>query len=320
MRDGAGTLRAAVESALAECGADDQVVVVDDGSQDDPAGVLPGDRRVRLLRQPPQGIAAALERGRAACQGELVARLDADDVALPGRIEAQRRALRADPGLAGVGGQALLHRAGGAAPEGMARYVAWVNGLHSRTQVAQALLVESPLFHPAVTLRAQALAQVGGWRPGDLPEDYDLWLRLHRAGFGMANVPLPVVRIEDRPTRLTRTDPRYRRAAFTRLKQEHLAGPRRRVAIWGAGRTGRPWLSWAAAQHDLVCVIDAFAAGWRQGLPILPPEGLVGQELDLLLIAVGARGAREEIAAALAGLRPDLPPGPAAGPCWIAVS
>ncbi|MCK6504639.1 glycosyltransferase [Myxococcota bacterium] len=320
MRDGADTLRAAVDSALAQCHAGDQVVVVDDGSRDDPARVLPADRRLLLLRQPPLGIAAALEHGRAACQGELIARLDADDVALPGRIDAQRRALAADPELAGVGGQALLHRAGGVAPEGMARYVAWVNGLHSRVQLAQALLVESPLFHPAATLRADALAQVDGWRPGDLPEDYDLWLRLHRAGFGMANVPQPVVRIEDRPTRLTRTDPRYRRAAFTRLKQEHLDGAPPRIAVWGAGRTGRPWLSWAAARGALVAVVDAFAAGWRQGLPILPPGGLVGRQVDLLLVAVGARGAREEIAAALADLRPDLPPGPRPGPCWIAVA
>ena len=320
MRDAADTLRAAVDSALAECGPADQVVVVDDGSQEDPARVLPADRRLLLLRQPPAGIAAALEHGRRACTGALVARLDADDVALPGRIAAQRAALGADPGLAGVGGQALLHRAGGAAPEGMARYVGWVNGLISREQVARSLLIESPLFHPAVTLRADVLEQVGGWRQGDLPEDYDLWLRLHRAGFGLCNVPLPVVRIEDRPGRLTRTDPRYRRAAFTRLKQEHLSGPPRRVAVWGAGRTGRPWLSWAAAQHDLVCVIDAFATGWRQGLPILPPPALVGLELDLLIVAVGARGAREEIETALAGLRPDLPAGPAPGACWIAVA
>lgn len=316
VRDGADTLGAAVGSALAECGAQDEVVVVDDGSRDDPGAALPGDPRVRLLRRPALGIAAALEAGRAACAGGLVARLDADDLALPGRIAAQREALASDPGLAAVGGRALLSRDGGPAPEGMQRYVDWVNSLCDTRAVHRNLLVESPLFHPAVTLRASALAAVGGWRQGDLPEDYDLWLRLRAAGFGLSNVDALVVRLEDRPGRLTRADPRYRRAAFTRLKQEHLASPRRRLAIWGAGRTGRPWLSWAQARHELVAVIDAYARGQRQGLSIAPPEALVGLPLDLLLVAVGARGARDEIRAALLRLRPDLEEGVG----WIAVA
>jgi len=321
VRDGAATLGVAVRSALDECGPADEVVVVDDGSCDAPASVLPADPRVHLLVQPPAGIVAALEAGRARCRGTLIARLDADDRALPGRIAAQRAALAADPSLAAVGGRARVHRDEGAVPEGMDRYVAWVNGLTDRQALARNVLVESPLFHPATTLRAAALAQVGGWRAGDLPEDYDLWLRLVAAGWGLCNVPVEVVDIADRPARLTRTDPRYRRAAFTALKQAHLAQTRlrepARVGLWGAGRTGRPWLRWLRAEGHEVCVlVDAFARGERQGLAVSAPEALVGQDLDLLLVAVGARGARDEIRVRLARLRPDL----VEGVGWLALS
>ncbi len=306
VRDGEPWLGAALTSALDQCGHEDEVVVVDDGSVRDPGSLLPDDRRVVLLRQGPLGIAAALERGRAVCQGRWIARLDADDRALPGRLDAQLPRLEAEPDLAAIGGRARLFVDEGEVPEGMARYVAWVNGLRDPHPE---LLVESPLFHPAVTLRASALDAVGGWRSGDLPEDYDLWLRLAAAGWRLANVDQEVVELRDRPDRLTRTDPRYRREAFRRVKQEHLAATvlarSRTVALWGGGRTARPWLRWLRAQgHRVVAVLDIAPGTERQGVPVRPPEALADLDVDLLLVAVGARGARPLIRARIARLRP----------------
>ena len=53
-------------------------------------------------------------------------------------------------------------------------------------------------------------------------------------------------------------------------------------------------------------VVDPFQGGERQGLPIRAPEALTNAPLDLVLVAVGSRGARALIREALAGLRPDL--------------
>ena len=199
----------------------------------------------------------------------------------------------------------------------MRRYVAWVNAL---TCLHTSLLVESPLFHPAVTLRADALEKVGGWRSGDFPEDYDLWLRLVASGYRIAAVPKPVVRIQDRPERLTRTDPRYRRAAFTALKMDHLSQTRltapQRVAVWGAGRSGRPWIRWLQQQgHIVPAVVDLFVRTQRQGIDVVGPEALPELDVTLLLVAVGAQGARAEIRRMLSELRPDLREGQG----WIAV-
>ena len=321
VRDGAAWLGPAVASALAECGGDDEVVVVDDGSEDDPAVVLPADRRIVLIRQDRRGLVAALEAGRAACRHPLLAQLDADDVALPGRIDAQSAALRHDPGLAAVGGRARIWRPDGPVPEGMARYVRWVNSLCEPAAVAREALVESPIFHPAATLRAEAVASVGGWRHGDLPEDYDLWLRLLGSGWRLTNVPRDVVLLADRPDRLTRTHSRYRREAFLSCKQDyvrdHLLPGRARVAVWGAGRTGRPWVRWLGAQGAApVAVVDLRAGGRRQGVPVVPIDAVEHLDVDLLLVAVGARGAREQIRAMLAVLRPDL----VEGRDWFAVA
>ena len=308
VRDGQRWLHRAVASALSECAPQDEVVVVDDGSAVSPAVLLPADPRVKLIAQPPRGIAEALELGRAACGGEWIARLDADDEALPGRILAQRAAIEADAGLAVVGGRAEMIRDDGAVPEGMARYVAWVNGLED---LHRELLVESPIFHPAAMMRAAAIEAVGGYRDGDLPEDYDLWLRLVAEGWRLGAVPEVVVRLRDRDDRLTRADPRYRRAAFEQVKRDFLASTvlsaPKRVVVWGAGRTGRRWIKWLLAQgHTIPAIIDTGPGQSRLGVPIQVPETLSSLDFDYLLVCVGVRGARDEIRCAISQLCPDL--------------
>lgn len=305
VRDGGAWVHGAAASALAECGPEDELVVVDDGSREPPA--LPADPRLRLLRQPPRGISAALEAGRAAARGRFVARLDADDEALPGRIEAQLAAFAADASLVAVGGRGRWREP---VPEGMALYLDWINGLCGEGAAAlhRELLVESPLLHPATTLRADALAAVGGWRSLDGPEDYDLWLRLADAGGRLGAVDRDVVRLRDHPARLTRADPRYRPAAFLPLKQAFL-GPRlgRRVALWGGGRAGRPWTPWLLSRgHEVVAVYDLRDGGARHGVPVFAREKIVEHHFDSLVVAVGARGARAEIRALLAAWRPEL--------------
>jgi glycosyltransferase involved in cell wall biosynthesis len=307
VRNGRRWIGACVASALAECDDSDEVVVVDDGSSDAPEQACPDDPRIVWLRQPPEGIVAALERGRLAGRHPLIARLDADDLALPGRIAQQAALMASDSRLAVVGGGAQMVREDGADNAGMRAYVDWVNGLED---LRSALLVESPLFHPAVLMRAEAIAEVGGYRSGDFPEDYDLWLRLAGAGFSLASVSGPVVRIRDRPDRLTRADSRYRREAFEQLKRDwlavHVIDRHPRLALWGAGKTGRRWLRWLLAEgHQVEAVIDGFGATSRQGVPVLPPSELVGLEVDLLLVAVGARGARDQIRDSIALSRPE---------------
>jgi len=300
-------MRECLGSALAESGPGCQVVVVDDGSTDGGHEEVPDDPRITWIQRPAEGIVSALEAGRAACIHPFIARLDVDDVALRGRLHMQQAFLAANPGVAVVGGQADLIRHEQCSNEGMSLYVDWVNGLED---LHREILVESPLFHPAVLMRADAVEAVGGYQHGDIPEDYDLWLRLVSAGYSLGAVRQRVVRIRDRPGRLTRTDPRYSLEAFDRVKRAWLGnGPLRstqRVALWGAGRTGKRWLRWLLAEgHDVCAVVDPFCNTERQGIKVQPPSALSGLDTDVLLVAVGARGARPEIRSQLGAIRPD---------------
>ena len=311
-RDAAGTVRAAAVSILRQTFRDLSLVVVDDGSRDGTAAILSRladrDRRVVVVRAPGEGIARALNRGLARCDAEVVVRMDADDVAHPCRIEIQLAALAADPSLAAVGSRVKLFPRDEVAG-GMARYAAWLNGLVTPDLVARDLLVEAPLVHPAATIRRRVLVEAGGWRDGDFPEDYDLWLRLSAAGHRLSNVPETLLDWRESPGRLTRTDARYALARHVTLKAAWLAdGPladRREVAIWGAGQTGRAFaraLSVYGVSVALFLEVDAKKIGrtiLRRAGPLVR-GGRAGARAAASRRRRGARGTRADTRRALA--------------------
>jgi glycosyltransferase involved in cell wall biosynthesis len=309
-RDAAGTVRAAAVSILRQGFRDLALVAVDDGSRDGTAAILEGlcqrDRRVRVIHGPGEGIARALNRGLLSCDAEVVVRMDADDVSHPRRVGLQLLALDADPSLAAVGSRVRLfprREVGG----GMARHAAWLNGLVTPELVARDLLVEAPLVHPASAIRREVLERAGGWRDGDFPEDYDLWLRLSAAGERLSNLPGILLDWRESTGRLTRQDSRYALSRHVALKSAWLAaGPlsdRREVAIWGAGETGRAFAR-ALAPHRVSVVlfleVDRRKIGRTvAGAPVVSYEEAERARGLPLLVAVGAAGARDLIRAEL---------------------
>ena len=71
--------------------------------------------------------------------------------------------------------------------------------------------------------RADLPGRYGGYRQGDFPEDYELWLRWLEAGVVMAKLPETLLTWNDPPQRLSRVDPRYAAEAFHRIKAGYLA-------------------------------------------------------------------------------------------------
>jgi glycosyltransferase involved in cell wall biosynthesis len=177
-------LREAVDSVLGQTLADLELILVDDASEEPVEDV--DDARVRVLRNETQlGLAASLNRGLDEAAGKYVARLDADDVALPHRLERQVERL---PGPAAVIGSAVVD--------------VDENGARGRTHVLPEGAVElrwhalfsSPFFHPTVLVDREVLEAHGlRYAPEFLEsEDYDLWTRLFEHADG-ANLREPLV-------------------------------------------------------------------------------------------------------------------------------
>ncbi len=107
VRDGRAYLAQALESLRAQSAPPLEILVVDDGSEDDSADVAAAIPGVQVVRRPAEGPAAARNAGVELARGEAIAFLDADDLAEPSRLAIQGALLAADPELLGVSG--LMH-------------------------------------------------------------------------------------------------------------------------------------------------------------------------------------------------------------------
>ncbi len=242
-RPGATGLLRAAQSILGQSWDELELILVNDGADEESAAagrsLAAADRRVRLVEQENRGVCAAHASGVARSRGEFVARMDADDEALPLRLQRQVELLEADPSLHFCGS---LVRFGGdpEAARGFAEYIRWSNSLVSAEDIAQHRFVEAPLVNPTLMWRRSALAEFGSYRHGDFPEDYELWLRALDGGARVAKVPEELLIWNDPPGRLTRCDQRYSSQAFYAVKAEWLARELLRrgqneVMIWGGG-------------------------------------------------------------------------------------
>jgi hypothetical protein len=156
-------------------------------------------------------------------------------------------------------------------------------------------------------MRAGPVASVGGYRECSWAEDYDLWLRLAAAGWELAKLDAPLLAWRQTEGRLSLRSPRYRVEAFLEAKGHYLARhpllASRRVALWGAGRTGRR-LARNLQTHGVEVIrfydVDASKIGRRIGpAPVHSWRDLEPAGRHPLVVAVGAAGARTPIRAEL---------------------
>ena len=184
--NGQAHVRDALHSLLCQTLADFEVIVVDDGSTDETARIVSEvaviDRRIQLHRQEHRGVVAARNLAASIASGMYLAWLDADDVALPRRIESQVRFMDAHPHTAALGGTIAL-------TDVDLKVLLRMRYPTDPRQIGARLINGNVFAASAAMIRLSAYKSVGGCRPAfQGTEDYDLWLRLSEA-FELANLP-----------------------------------------------------------------------------------------------------------------------------------
>lgn len=200
--NGADTLGLAIDDILGQSFGDFELIVLDDGSRDDPAAVVAArpDPRIRFVSHPNRGLAATLNRGIELARGSLIARQDHDDRSLPLRLEKQVALFAADPTLTVAGTHAAIWTEAG--PTKRSHTPVWTSGaVRFETHFA------SPFVHTSVMMRREAVIAAGLYATERerQPEDYDLWSRMARLG-RMANVPEPLTIYTERAGSITQTE------------------------------------------------------------------------------------------------------------------
>ena len=243
-RDAEATVGEAVDGVLRQTVHDLELIVVDDGSVDGTGDALEavGDPRLRVLRnEKPLGLAGALNRGLDVAGGTYVARMDADDVALPRWLERVVSRIRSRPSAAVVGtGTIDLHENGALGT--VHRMPAGALGTR------WAALFSSPFFHPTVIVDRAVLERDGLRYDTSFgeSEDYDLWTRLfeHADGDNLSEA-LVLKRVHPGQASVLRRD-----------VQESF---QRRVALREIGRFGVDAEAvWRGSRGELLQLLRAF--------------------------------------------------------------
>jgi glycosyltransferase involved in cell wall biosynthesis len=228
-------LAEAIESILAQTLGDFEFLIIDDGSKDASAQMVRGyeqkDKRITFLSRPNKGLTKTLNEMLAMSRGEFIARMDCDDVAMPGRFEVQVRALRDDPGLACVGGNFQLI-------DGQGRLLTTLRPPPDDAAIQkQALAGHGAICHPAAMIRRESLIRINGYdEEFKIAQDLDLWLRLGEVG-KLANVPSTVLKFRLHEGSVSETK-RVEQRKFAQMACERAW---KRRGISGSFEAQEPW-------------------------------------------------------------------------------
>ncbi len=190
--NGASFLHQAIDSVLAQTYLDFELVIVDDGSTDQTPQILfsYNDPRIRLIQVSRLGLTAALNRGLEECRGELIARMDADDVAFPVRLKEQVDFLDSHPEIEILCSDAVL------IDEKGRRVGEHRMGKMDRETLSAAfrfeLLYFKPIIHPSVIMRRIVCDRLLGYRDFSCNEDFDFWIRANEK-FAFAAIDKPLL-------------------------------------------------------------------------------------------------------------------------------
>jgi glycosyltransferase involved in cell wall biosynthesis len=169
----------AINSLLEQTFADFELLVINDGSTDNTGEIVRSftDKRIRLINQPNQGIAAALNTGLAHANTDLIARFDADDICMPERLMIQYEFLMNNPDYIIVGSDADYVDMNG-------DYVfTYKMPAHTNEEIQQLTLSKCPFIHSAVLFRKEFILHAGAYDENACAfQDHILWVRCIKLG------------------------------------------------------------------------------------------------------------------------------------------
>jgi len=287
------TLKSCMESILAQSYRDFELVAVDDGSKDKSLEILrvfsEQDLRVRIYSlEENRGIVHALNFGIRQCEGEYIARMDADDIMTPLRLQIQKAYFDHYPETDLLGGRIELFKDQGELTPGQLKYRDWSNSLSECEEIYQDIFIESPVMHPTFFLRKKLYGELGGYLDHPWAEDYDFILRAYQSKKVIRKTREILLKKRDSPSRVSRNDVRCKKKAMFSAKAHYFARQdflkNRKVIIIGSGNSGR--LAFKALKDQQVLVsefLDNVSSGEERRVLGIPAYSLKINEADSYL-------------------------------------
>ena len=184
MEDTRKYFSSAIKSLLAQTFQDFEIVVAVSGKEEFAEKIARRSRKIRLFifqqkaisknrpaSERVRGVVAARNLCLKHARGEYVAFADGDDISLPGRLKTQLRFLETHPDIGLVGSTLDII-------DGDGKRIGYLGAFESDSEIRKNMLHFPCVFQPTVMTRLALVKKAGGYRAGELSEDYDLWVRM----------------------------------------------------------------------------------------------------------------------------------------------
>lgn len=235
-----------LDSVLRQSYSNWEIVAVDDHSTDKSRLILENyslaDSRIRLRTNEGVGIIEALRTAYKYSRGNMITRMDSDDLMLPDKLLELFQSLQKNgEGHLAVGGVKYFSKLG--IGDGYKRYELWLNELTAKGTNYSELYKECVIPSPSWLALRKDLEKSGGFNEDRYPEDYDLTFRFYQQNLKVIPCRFKLHLWRDYPSRTSRTSNHYTQNFFLELKLYYFLklhySQNRELCLWGAGSKGK---------------------------------------------------------------------------------
>ena len=223
-----------------------ELLIIDDGSTDNSFEIVNTfaikDERIKLFKNTGQGIIDALKLAFEKSTGELITRMDSDDVMQPNKIEVLANHLILH-GTKHVALGLVNYFAEGGIKDGYKSYETWLNSLTLKGRNFSEIYKECVIPSPCWMVYRSDLIACDAFNPSRYPEDYDLAFRFYKHQFKCIPCDVVLHNWRDYNNRTSRTHVHYAENHFIDIKLLYFLeldyNPRKTLVVWGAGNKGK---------------------------------------------------------------------------------
>ncbi|KAA3622235.1 MAG: glycosyltransferase family 2 protein [Bacteroidetes bacterium] len=290
-------LEECLESIMVQSEQNWELLAVNDFSEDESGIILrtyaAKDSRIKVFDNTEKGIIPALRLAYSNSSGQLITRMDADDLMVPEKLKILKQILLSKGrGVLATGKVKYIaeHTLGG----GYQRYEAWLNRLVDNGNHFQEIYRECVIPSPCWMVWRQDLDICKAFEPNIYPEDYDLVFRFYEFGLKPVGSDEVLHYWRDHDSRSSRNDPHYANQQYFKLKVPRFLQldrqPERPLVLWGAGKKGKLLASMLSQKEQKFRWVCNSPSKWGHEVYGVPFEST--KTVDLLenpqvIIAVG---------------------------------
>ena len=246
-KDTAPYLHECMDSIFAQSYTNWELIAVNDHSSDATPQILEvyaqKDQRVKVYHSKRTNLIPALKHGYAFASGELINRMDSDDIMPVNKLESLVSEWQKYGKGTVVSGGTKHFVDEGEVGEGLLRYDQWLNEIATNNQHYQQIYKECSIPSHCWLMHKDDFDAVGGFDPEVYPEDYDLCFRFYKKGLQVKGLNQVLNHWRDRPDRISRTLTEYKDNRYFEMKTRYFLeldrNPDRPLVLWGAGTNGK---------------------------------------------------------------------------------